>query len=80
MVTATPLRLPASAPIPASWATAGIADARAFKVGFGKAVHAPAWFTPERVVGVCGVVGYRHRDVRFAQWADSFITCEACKR
>ena len=67
--------------VPASWSTASIADARAFRVGKSRKVHKPARFTPVRVVGACGVVGYTWAwaTTRPAKWADSLITCPTCK-
>jgi len=70
--------------VPPAWSTAGIADAQAFRVGKSRKVHKPARFTPQRVVGVCGVVAYAGSDaaydgLRLAEWADSFVTCSTCK-
>lgn len=63
-----------------SWS---IKDAQAFRVGKGELVHSPKSFpSSATVVGSCGVVGNTAGDSdssRPAHWADSLITCPACK-
>lgn len=66
--------------VPVTWASAGIVDARAFRVGESEIVHAPKIARPNQVVGFCGVTAtVTERDSRLASWADSHITCETCK-
>lgn len=63
-----------------SWASAGIADARAFRVGNSSLVHEPTHYMPNLVRGRCGVVAkIVETDEPRASWADSLPTCPTCK-
>lgn len=65
--------------VPASWASAGIVDARAFRIGDSDVVHEPTHAKPNLVRGRCGVVAHVvERDGRLATWADSLTTCPSC--
>lgn len=68
--------------LPSSWSTAGIADARALRVGSSPTIHRPKHFTPRRVVAKCGVVGFAcevRPTERAATWADGDYDCERCR-
>lgn len=66
--------------VPASWRSAGIVDARSFRVGDSDKVHALSHASPNKVRGVCGVVAHvSERDSRLASWADAFPDCHTCK-
>ena len=80
-VTGPMLPLAGYAVVPCSWATAGIVDARAFRVGNGALVHAPTHARPNLIRGACGITAHVvERDGRLASWANSLITCPACKK
>jgi len=65
---------------PASWASAGIVDARAFRVGEASAVHALTHASPNMVRGICGLVAnVVERDNRLASWAGIDPTCTTCQ-
>ncbi len=73
------LPLDGLATVPADWATAGIVDARAFRVGDSALVHKPTHVRPNLVRGACGVTAHVvERDGRLAYWADSLTTCPSC--
>ena len=60
------------------WPSAGIVDARAFRVGNGTLVHEPTHVASNRVRGRCGVVARVVETDVPATWADSHITCPTC--
>lgn len=63
------------------WASNGIIDARAFRVGDSTTVHALSHAKPNRVRGACGVTApVIEADTRFATWADADVNCTACTR
>lgn len=65
--------------VPPSWPTAGIVDARAFRVGNSETVHEPTHASSNLIRGRCGVTAHVvERDGRLATWADSFPTCGTC--
>ena len=65
--------------VPASWASAGIVDARSFRVGESETVHDLSHASPNLVRGRCGVVArVVEWDGPLASWANSFPTCASC--
>lgn len=66
--------------IPASWPSAGIVDARSFRIGQSEAVHSLTHASPNLVRGACGVTAHVvERDGRLADWADALPDCPSCK-
>ena len=66
-------------PVPPSWATAGIVDARAFRIGVSSTVHEPTHARPNLVRGRCGVVArVVETDGPRACWADAYPDCPTC--
>lgn len=66
--------------VPASWRSAGIVDARAFRIGNAETVHGLSHASPNKVRGLCGVIAHvSERDSRLASWADAFPNCPTCK-
>lgn len=65
--------------VPASWASAGIAQARAFSVGNSPVVHKPTHFRPNLVRGKCGIVApIVESDKPCAFDRDAFPDCPTC--
>lgn len=61
------------------WPSAGIVDARAFRVGEATIVHDPTHAASNMIRGRCGVVArIVETDGPRASWADSYITCPTC--
>lgn len=68
-----------SASVPSSWRSAGIVDARAFRVGDSPTAHALTHAEPNKVRGACGVVAYvSERDSRLASSALLGVDCPTC--
>lgn len=62
------------------WASAGIVDARAFRIGESETVHALTHASPNLVRGACGVTAHVvERDGRLATWANTCPDCPTCK-
>lgn len=71
---------PEYARVPASWASAGIVDARSFRIGQSERVHFLTHASPNLVRGACGVTAHVvERDGRLADWADAWPDCPTCK-
>lgn len=67
------------ATVPPSWRSAGIVDARAFRVGDSPTVHALTHAAPNKVRGACGVVAHvSERGTRLASWAGVGVDCPTC--
>ena len=70
---------PWSSSVPPSWRSAGIVDARAFRVGESATVHALTHAAPNRVRGACGVVAHvSEQGTRLASWAGVLPDCPTC--
>jgi hypothetical protein len=75
---------PYNVTVPASWASAGIVDARAFKVGESTTIHVLTHAEPNLVRGACGITAHVvERDNRLAYWASGYVEddteCPSCK-
>lgn len=67
--------------VPRSWPSAGIVDARAFRVGYSRTVHRPTHATPNGIRAACGLHAHIvERDGRLACWADADWDCPRCAR
>ena len=76
--TMTDVRFPYPS-VPASWPSAGIVDARAFRVGESDTIHALTHASPNLVRGACGVTAHVvERDSRLASWAADLPDCSTC--
>lgn len=65
--------------VPPSWASAGIVDARTFRVGASETVHDLTHAAPNLVRGRCGVTAHVvERDGRLATWAYDRADCPTC--
>lgn len=66
--------------VPASWPSAGIVDARSFRVGESRTVHALTHASPNLVRGACGITAHvvENEGRRLASWADAFPDCPTC--
>lgn len=64
------------------WASNGIIDARAFRIGNNDKVHALSHAKPNLVRGACGVTApvIEAREPYLASWADADVDCAACIR
>lgn len=72
---------PDYATVPPSWASAGIVDARTFRVGGAETIHALTHATPNLVRGACGVTAHVvERDSRLASWAYDLADCPSCAK
>jgi hypothetical protein len=66
--------------VPPSWPSAGVVDARAFRIGRSDTVHALTHASPNLVRAACGTTAHVvERDGRLADWADAYPDCQTCK-
>lgn len=64
---------------PPSWPTAGIGDARAFRIGESRVVHEPTHGKSNLIRGRCGVVArIVETDGPRAYWANAYVDCPTC--
>lgn len=76
--TMTDIRAPYSG-VPYHWPSAGIVDARAFRVGESDTIHALTHAAANLVRGACGVTAHVvERDARLASWAADLPDCSTC--
>lgn len=65
--------------VPAPWPSAGIVDARAFRVGASETVHALTHAKSNLVRGRCSIVArVVETDGPRAEWADAYPDCPTC--
>lgn len=75
---------PHNVKVPTSWASAGIVDARAFKVGESTTIHNLTHAEPNLVRGACGITAHViEAGNRDAHWASGYVEgdteCMTCR-
>ena len=74
------VRWPNRESVPPAWPSAGIVDARTFRIGESETVHAVTHAESNLVRGACGVTAHVvERDGRLATWANAHPDCPTCK-